>query len=147
MPTRPLTHYSCRKRIHPNPCHICAEYYRGNISASGKNVCSCTVEDTVCSIDQTLAAMGSKDPRINSKKELDIRLKLQYRAYSKQDTPPNCVKPVPVEALRHIASIAAASANKELKSISDMIQLTYFFLLRPGEYMGTKSPTTPFQLK
>ena len=28
-----------------------------------------------------------------------------------------------------------------------MIQLAYFFLLHPGEYNGTKSPTAPFQLK
>ena len=28
-----------------------------------------------------------------------------------------------------------------------MIQIAYFFLLRPVEYTGTESPTTPFQLK
>ena len=28
-----------------------------------------------------------------------------------------------------------------------MIQLAYFFLLRPGEYTGTNYPTTSFQLK
>ena len=68
-------------------------------------------------------------------------------AYSKKDPPPNSVKPVSVQFLRHIASITSASAGEDLKSISDILQLTYFFLLRPGEYMGTNSPTTPFQLK
>ena len=31
--------------------------------------------------------------------------------------------------------------------MSDIIHIAYFFLLSPVEYIGTKSPTTPFQLK
>ena len=61
--------------------------------------------------------------------------------------PPNRVKPVPVQVLCRIASIAAASTNKELKAISYMIHIAYFLLLRPGEYTCTKPPTNHFQLK
>ena len=28
-----------------------------------------------------------------------------------------------------------------------MIQIAYFFLFRPGQYVGTNQPTTTFQLK
>ena len=81
------------------------------------------VEDAARSIGQALAAMVAKDLWLNDEEELEIHLKFQYRAYSKQDPPPNRVKPVPVQVLRHIASIAAASTNEDLKSISAMIQL------------------------
>ena len=61
--------------------------------------------------------MGPKEPQINSEGELDIHLEFQYRSYSKQDSPNNCVKPAPFQVLRHIASITAASDDKELKTI------------------------------
>lgn len=41
------------------------------------------------------------------------------------------------------ALVAASEANQ---AIADMICLAFFFLLRPGEYTGTKSDTTPFTL-
>ena len=77
--------------------------------------------------------MGSKDMQLNSEGDLDILLKFQYRAYSKKYPPLNRVKPVPVQVIYHIASITASSAYEEMKSISDMIQLAYFFLLKPRE--------------
>ena len=89
------------------------------------------MEDAVRFIGHALAAMGPKEPQINSEGELDIHLEFQYRSYSKQDSPNNCVKPLPVQVLLHIDSIAAASADQDLKAISDMIHLEYFFLLRP----------------
>ena len=122
------------------------EYRDGTISASGKKVRSRTVEDAIRSIGQALSAMGAPDPRLNAEGKLDIRLRFQYRAYTKEDPPPNRVKPVLVQILRSIAGVAQASGNEELMAISDMIILAYFFLLRPGEYKGTKSPTTPFCL-
>ena len=92
--------------------------------------------------------MGANYLQIYSEGDLNIRVKFQYRAYSKQDPPPpNHSKTVLVQVLRHIASIAAASPDKELKAISYMIQLAYFFFLRSGRYMGTKYPQNPFHLK
>ena len=122
------------------------EYRCGNISASGKNLFSCILEDAVLSIGQALAAMGDKDPWLNSEGALEICLKFQYRTYFNQDPPTNCVKPVPVQVLRHISSITAASTNEDLKAIPDIIHIAYLFLLCPGEYTGTKSSTNPFQI-
>ena len=59
--------------------------------------------------------MGAKDPRLNSEVPLEICLKSQYRAYSKQDLPHNHVKPVPVQILCHISFNASAPANEEIK--------------------------------
>jgi hypothetical protein len=58
------------------------------------------------------------------------------------------VNPIPVqEILRHVAALAAhPSATVNTQAIADMICLAFFFLLRPGEYIGTTSDTTPFNL-
>ena len=42
--------------------------------------------------------------------------------------------------------MAAASNYQELQDISDMIIIAFSFLLRPGEYTGTKSDSAPFSL-
>ena len=42
--------------------------------------------------------------------------------------------------------MAAASNYQELQSISDMIIIPFFFLLRLGDYTGTKSHSAPFRL-
>ena len=51
-----------------------AKYFCRDISASGKNFCYRMVEDSACSIGQELAAIGAKDPRLNSEGVLDIQL-------------------------------------------------------------------------
>ena len=78
--------------------------------------------------------------------KLDGRLQLQFRCYSQQDPPPSRVKPIPIQVLRRLACIAAASRYPELQDISDMIIIAFFFLLHPGEYTGTKSDSSPFRL-
>ena len=74
------------------------------------------------------------------------RLQLQFRCYSRQDPPPSRVNPIPVQFLQRLACVSAASNDQELQAVTDMIILAFFFLLRPGEYTGTKSDSTPFRL-
>ena len=42
--------------------------------------------------------------------------------------------------------MAAASNDQELQAVADMIIISFFFLLRPGDYIGTKSDRAPFRL-
>jgi hypothetical protein len=50
--------------------------------------------------------------------------------------------------LRHVAALASApAATISTQAITDMITLAFFFLLRPSEYTGTPSDTTPFTLQ
>ena len=42
--------------------------------------------------------------------------------------------------------MAAASNDQELQAVADMFIIAFFFLLRPGEYTGTKSDSAPFRL-
>ena len=90
--------------------------------------------------------LGAKDPRMTSTGKLDERLQLQFRCYSQKDPPPSRVKPIPVQVLRRLACVAASSRDPELQAVADMIIIAFFFLLRPGEYTGTKSDSSPFRL-
>ena len=74
------------------------------------------------------------------------RLQLQFRCYSRQDPPPSWLKPIPVQVLRRLACVFTASSYQELQVITDMIIIAFLFLLRPVEYTGTKSDSSPFHL-
>ena len=91
--------------------------------------------------------MGLNDPRLGPDLKQDFRLQRMWKAYGKEDPPPNRVKPVPVQVLFHIMAIDAASNDEFLMATADMITIAFFFLLRPGEYTATRSDTTPFQLQ
>jgi hypothetical protein len=106
------------------------------------------VEDSLRAIGQTFAALGTPDPRLDQQGNIDFRIQRQLRGYSRADPPPNRVKPIPVQILRHVAALAAQpSATLSTQAIADMIVLAFFFLLRPGEYTGNPSDTTPFTLQ
>ncbi|KAK1736299.1 hypothetical protein QTG54_012899 [Skeletonema marinoi] len=95
----------------------------------------------------TYLSLGAKDPRLTDGHNIDFRIRRMLNAYSKEDPPPNRVKPVPVQVLRNIMFIAKNSDDPALVMEADMIAMAFFFLLRPGEYTATKSESTPFELK
>ena len=69
------------------------------------------------------------------------------RCYIKQDLPQNWLKPIPLQVLRHIYSIAKVLGDPLLMAERNMIIIAYFFSLCPGEYMFSKSERTKFYLK
>jgi len=91
--------------------------------------------------------VGAPDPRLNAQGKTDFRLKRQLAAYNRQDPPPLRVKPIPVQLILHIFTIAYAGREIGNLAIAQMIGLAFFFLLRPGEYTATPSDTTPFTLQ
>jgi hypothetical protein len=46
-----------------------------------------------------------------------------------------------------MALAATVTATAHIQATADMVCLAFFFLLRPGEYTGTPSDTTPFTLQ
>jgi hypothetical protein len=78
--------------------------------------------------------------------KIDFRIQRQLSCYKKQDPPPNRVKPIPVPILMSILATALADGNTFSIAVADMIGVAFFFLLRPGEYTGTKSDSAPFRL-
>ncbi len=123
-----------------------ARYRDGRIAPSGNPVRSRTVEDALRSVGQTFASMGSQDIRKNQVGGIDFRIQRQLKSYAKADPPPDRVKPIPIPIIFHcLAAAFGATGSLALQAIADMIVLAFFFLLRPGEYTGTPSDTTPFR--
>ena len=121
-------------------------YRHGHLNTSRREVRSRTVENALRSIGQTLATVGTPDPRFTPTGKIDFRIQRMLAAYRKLDDPPLRVTPIPVPILQYIA-IQAARTNSDVDlACADMICLAFFFLLRPGEYTGTTSDTQPFQL-
>ena len=67
-------------------------------------------------------------------------------SWKKKDSPPNRVKPIPIQDIRTIQFVAGYSANPALQRTADTIVLAFFFLLCPGEYTTSPSDTQPFNL-
>ena len=91
--------------------------------------------------------MGAPDPRLDASGAIDFRINRMLKAYSKEDPPPNRVKPVPIPVIRRIMAIALASDDPLNLGIADMICIAFFLLLRPGEYAISPSDSTPFEYK
>jgi hypothetical protein len=127
---------------------VFAQRYRsGTIAPSCRPVRARTVEDAIRAIAQTLAAVGTPDPRLNSFGQIDVRLSSLWQSWKRTDPPPTRVKPIPVQVLRQLVDTTRHLADPMMSAVSDMIILAFFFLLRPGEYTGTSSNTTPFTLR
>ena len=91
--------------------------------------------------------MGELDPRLNTSGNLDFRLQRMLSSYSKEDPPPNRVKPVPISVIRRIFAVASTMVDPHCTCVADMIGLAFFFLLRPGEYANSPSDSTPFEFR
>ena len=131
---------------------VFAQRYRsGSLAPRGKPVRSRTVEDALRSIGQTFSGLGAADPRLIQHGKIDFRLSRQLASYSKEDPPPNRVKPVPLQVIRHILGVAYADRHAHRpgnEAIADMIGLAFFYLLRPGEYTaGPQTESTPFRFQ
>ena len=89
------------------------DYSTGDITPTSILVRSRTAEDAVRSIGQALAALGIANPRYGKDGKIDIRLRFQLRCYTKQDPPPNRVKPVPIIVIQKVAAMALATNDEE----------------------------------
>ena len=92
--------------------------------------------------------MGAKDPRKDAHGKIDFRLQRQLRGYSRADPPPTRVKPVPITLVLYILRLAfVLNPSDGLQAVADMICIAFYFLLRPGEYTGTKTDDQPFLIE
>ena len=97
------------------------DYRTGDITPTISPVRSRTAEDAVRSIGQALPALGLADPRYGKDGRIDIRLRLQIRCYTKQDPPPNRVKPFPIIVIRKVAAVALATNDEETQCVCNII--------------------------
>jgi hypothetical protein len=95
------------------------------------------VEDTVRAVGQAYAGMGAQDPRLNAAgTKPDFRLTSLFQAWSKYDPPPSRVKPLPGTLMAQTVHLARLEDTPASRASAAVLILGYFFLLRPGEYLG-----------
>ena len=91
---------------------------------------------------QTYAGVGAPDPRVNAQGKLDFRLTSLFRGWAKDDPPPSRVKPLPATLLSQIVTLAHQERTPSALAAADVLTIGFFFLLRPGEYLGLPNDTT-----
>jgi len=131
------------------PLQLFAQRYRtGSLAPSGTQVSARTVEAALRAVGQALAAMGFRDPRLTPSGALDLRLQRLLASYERHDPGPDRQKPIPLHVIIHAATALASDSSNRAHAISDMLLLTYYFLLRPGEYaFSNNADATPFRVK
>ena len=90
---------------------------------------------------QAYTGMGAPDPRLNSHGQLDFRLGAMYRAWAGTDDPLSRVKPLPLPLVTHVWHHASLDASPRALAAANCLIFGFYFLLRPGEYLGTPRRT------
>jgi hypothetical protein len=91
--------------------------------------------------------LGDPCPHKDSHGGIDFRIQSQIKAYTKDDASRKRVSsPHHYHHLYHIPIVGYTRWEEEM-AITYMIIITFFFLLRPGEYTGTASDDAAFKMK
>ncbi len=105
------------------------------------------MEAALRAVGQTFSELGQNDPRLLTSGKLDLCLSRQLTAYKKQDPPPARVKPIPFPIIAQTAHLCRLANTPTANAIADMLLLSFFFLLHPGEYAYTDNEdAAPFRL-
>jgi len=116
-------------------------YRDGRLAKHGQPVHSCTVEDALCSIGQTMARMGAKDQCLIAPKKVEYHLSQQLKGYANVDPEPTRVKPVPISFVHHISHVARQANIVFDLAVADMVTIGFYYLCRPGEYALSSDAT------
>jgi hypothetical protein len=73
---------------------------------------------------------------VTSGTDLDFRLRSLLQAWSKEDPPPRRVKPLPLPVVAQVWALAQGEATTVALAAASCLITGFFFLLRPGEYLG-----------
>jgi hypothetical protein len=117
------------------------------VGSPQKNIRARTVEDGLRVVGQAHARLRAPDPRKDSHWGIDFLIQRQIKAYTKEDSPPRLVKPVPIIIIFIMAQAFEDTRTDAEMAIADMITITFFLLLRPGKYTGIMSDDAAFKLK
>jgi hypothetical protein len=132
IPTDPYLHDT------PDPIPVLqlfAHSYRtGAVAPTKSQVCSRTMEDALRAVGQAFATLGCPDPRLQPSSKLDFRLSHQLARYKKDDPPPTRVKPILFPIIANAADLCYTANTPASSTIADLLLLSFYFLLCPGEY-------------
>jgi len=127
-------------------CVFAIHYHNGSIVPHGQPVQSCMVENALRLVGQTLALLGTPDPRLTSLGATDFRLAWLLRGFHATDPAPNHVRPIPLKILCTTMDMAATSSTPGALATADMACIAFFFLLRPGEYTASRNNDNSFTI-
>ena len=120
----------------------------GEVAANKNPIQARSTEDYTWHVAQTLLGLGVPDPHLNYAGDIHFSLRRIISAWKKEDPPPHYIKPIHVQVINHIAVIAKYSQCPTTKSITDIIIISFFFLLlHTGVSTDIKSKSTPFHLE
>ena len=104
------------------------------------------MESALRAVGQTVASLGSPDPRLNHAGNPHYLLQQQLCGYARSDPPASRVKPVPFTIVHHLNNTVVTLVDQ---AVADIAILGFFFLLRPGEhtYSNPTSDSAPFTLQ
>jgi hypothetical protein len=122
------------------------QYRTGSIAPGRHPVRARTVEDAIRAIGQRYARLGAPDPRLNIHGDVDLRLTSLYRAWQRDDAPPSRVKPLPLSVVAQVGTASAVENSPAALAAAHLLVVGFFFLLRPGEYLGAPSPNASASL-
>jgi hypothetical protein len=101
-------------------------YRDGRIAPRKNAVQADTVSDAVRAVGQAFARLGAKDIRKDAYGEIDFRIYRQFRAYTKEDSPPSRVKPVPIIIIIYILHQAFLDSNlPDHQAVADMCAIAF----------------------
>ena len=86
----------------------------------------------MCTVGETLADLGTPDPRLDSHGKRFKTLSNLFRAHGKEDPPLDQAKPVPIQLVEHAVNALQANATMPVHlrhAIADCIIIGHFFLL------------------
>jgi hypothetical protein len=106
------------------------------------------VEDYVRTVGQEISLVDEDgiDPRYTNTGRLHPSIDRLQRAYKRDDPPPERVKPIPLQLIRHAVDANRFGTDLQ-KAIADLILIGLFYLLRPGEHTYDRENTHPFRLQ
>jgi hypothetical protein len=92
-------------------------------------------------VGQAYSGLGSPDPRLDAHGNVDFRLTALFRSWKRTDEPPSRVKPLPLAVVAHVWATAHREASPVAHAAAVCLVIGFYFLLRPGEYLGTPRGT------
>ncbi len=90
-----------------------------------------------CVLCQALfQGMGPPNPFAEAIAARRIRLAECSSVHHNLDAPPSRVKPLPLSLVTHVVTLAHQEDTPAARAAADCLVLDFFFMLRPGEYLG-----------
>ena len=102
-------------------------------------------------VGEMLANMGTPDLRLDAHGKQRKMLSNLFCACAKDDPPPDWIKPIPIQLVKHAVNALQANATMPVHlrhAIADCIVIGCFFSLQPGEHVCTQGDDNhPFHLQ